>query len=56
VTAAGWKTGQSDRKVTVELLGGELQIEINEAGHAIMTGPAETVFQGDWLLTLPALK
>ncbi len=56
VTAAGWKTGRSDRIATVELPGGQLQIEINEAGHAIMTGPAETIFAGTWLATLPALK
>ncbi len=56
VTAAGWKTGRSDRAVTVELPGGQLQIEINGAGHAIMSGPAETIFEGTWRATPPALK
>lgn len=41
-------TGKTDRKVTVHLLGGELEIEWNEADdHIYMTGPAVTVFSGE---------
>lgn len=40
--------GYTDRKVTVELLGGNLEIEWNkEDNHVYMTGPATTVFEGE---------
>ncbi len=40
-------TGRSDRRATVELPGGQLQIEWSEAdNHLYMTGPAEKVFVG----------
>lgn len=38
--------GLCDRKVTVELPGGELDIEWVEGGSVLMTGPATTVFTG----------
>ena len=39
--------GYTDRKVTVELLGGNLEIEWSEKdNHVYMTGPATTVFEG----------
>jgi diaminopimelate epimerase len=39
------------RRVTVELLGGNLEIEWDEpTNHVFMTGPAVEVFKGDWLL------
>ncbi len=42
---------RSNRKATLKLLGGSLLIEWNEAtNHIFMTGPAATVFEGDWLL------
>ena len=38
----------TDRKVTVHLLGGDLEIEWNkEDNHIYMTGPATTVFEGE---------
>ena len=38
------------RKATVELLGGNLEIEWNEEdNHVYMTGPAVTVFEGELL-------
>lgn len=38
----------TDRKVIVELLGGNLEIEWNEKdNHVYMTGPATTVFEGE---------
>ena len=41
--------GYTNRKVTVQLLGGNLQIDWNEKNnHVYMTGPATTVFEGDW--------
>lgn len=41
----------TDRTVTVKLLGGELLIEWEpESNHVFMTGPAVTVFEGEWLL------
>ncbi len=38
---------KTDRKVTVELLGGELEIEWAENDHVYMTGPAEIAFTGE---------
>jgi diaminopimelate epimerase len=41
-------TGRAQRKVEIELLGGNLQIEWREAdGHVAMTGPATEVFSGE---------
>ena len=43
--------GHTDRRVRVRLRGGDLDIEWNEEdNHVYMTGPAETVFEGeiDW--------
>lgn len=38
----------SDRKATLQLLGGNLEIEWDEAtNHVFMTGPAATVFEGE---------
>ena len=40
--------GLTDRKVTIELLGGNLEIEWNkENNHVYMTGSATTVFEGE---------
>lgn len=42
--------GYTDRKVTVQLLGGKLYIEWNENNnHVYMTGPATTVFEGRYI-------
>lgn len=39
---------QTERKVKVQLLGGDLEIEWNrQDDHVYMTGPAETVFEGE---------
>lgn len=46
VAVAGAKLGLLDRKVTVTLLGGELDIEWDDADRVWMTGPAEHVFEG----------
>ena len=43
-------TGNTERKVRMKLLGGELDIEWDEAtNHVFMTGGAVTVFTGEWL-------
>ena len=40
--------GKTDRKITVEVLGGKLCVEWNEQdNHVYMTGPARTVFAGE---------
>ncbi len=45
---ACYLNGYTERKVVIELLGGELQIEWNEEdNHVYMTGPAVTVFEGE---------
>ena len=46
-TVASILNGYTERKVVVELLGGELEVEWNEEdSHVYMTGPATTVFRG----------
>jgi diaminopimelate epimerase len=45
---AGIRLGWLDRNVEVQMRGGLLQIEWHEGdGHVLMTGPAETVFEGE---------
>ena len=42
-------TGRSERTATVRLRGGELDVRWDqEDGHVYMTGPAVTVFEGEW--------
>ena len=49
VCVAGVLTGRTERRVTVKLLGGDLQLEWNESdNHVYMTGPAVEVFSGEW--------
>lgn len=38
------------KEVTVHLLGGDLMINWTEAGNLLMTGPAETICAGDYIL------
>ncbi|MGI9859887.1 diaminopimelate epimerase [Moorella naiadis] len=48
-TVAGALTGRSNRKVTVHLAAGDLEIEWSPAdNHVYMTGPAVEVFRGDF--------
>lgn len=44
--AAAMRLGLVSPPVTVHLLGGDLRISKNPDGHIIMSGPAETVFEG----------
>ncbi len=47
--AAFVSQGLTEREVTVTLLGGDLHIRWDEeSGHIYMTGPAVTVFEGEW--------
>ena len=49
VCVAGALTGRSDRKVTIELLGGELELDWDkQTDHVMKTGGATEVFQGVW--------
>ena len=43
---AGVRRGLTDRRVTVEVDGGELQIEWAEDDHVLMSGPTATSFRG----------
>ena len=45
VMYASYLNGYCKEKATVELLGGKLEIDLQE-GHIFMTGPATTVFEG----------
>jgi len=41
--------GLTDKEVLVHLLGGDLSIRLDDAtGHIFMTGPAVTVYDGEW--------
>ena len=49
VCVAGVLESRTDRRITAQLPGGELEIEWDEAsGHVFKTGPAVEVFRGDW--------
>ncbi len=48
--AAAHLCGLTGKEVTVHLRGGDLNIVLGEDGHAYMTGPATTVFEGEWEL------
>jgi diaminopimelate epimerase len=49
VCVAGVLTGRTERRITSKLLGGDLQLEWDEAtNHVFMTGPAAEVFSGEW--------
>ena len=49
VLVAGVVTGRLARKATIHLLGGNLELEWNEANnHVYKTGPATDVFSGEW--------
>lgn len=45
-----FRLGLTDRKVRVSLPGGDLVIEYTEDGQVTMTGPAATVYTGEWEL------
>jgi diaminopimelate epimerase len=47
VVAATSRLGLTDRKVTVRSPGGELGIEIDQAGEIWLTGPVEEICSGD---------
>lgn len=48
VAVAARLHGYVGHKVNIKLLGGTLQLEWDGAGEVLMTGPAETVFHGEW--------
>ena len=48
VCVAGVLTERTERKITNQLLGGDLELEWAEDEHVYMTGPAEEVFRGEW--------
>jgi diaminopimelate epimerase len=49
VCVAGVLTGRTRRRLTVELRGGELELEWRaDDNHVFMTGPAVEVFSGEW--------
>ncbi len=49
VAVAGHLTGRTQRRITVHLLGGDLQLDWSEVDNRVyMTGPAVEVFRGEW--------
>jgi diaminopimelate epimerase len=50
VCVAGVLTGRTDKRIIAEVPGGELTLEWDGQGEVFMTGPAEEVFAGVWLL------
>jgi len=47
VTVAAVRRGLTDRKVTVVLDGGELDVEWREDGHVLMSGDVALSFRGE---------
>jgi diaminopimelate epimerase len=45
---AAARTGRTGRRATVHLPGGDLRIEWQDDNHVYMTGPAVTVFEGEY--------
>jgi diaminopimelate epimerase len=45
---AAFLTGRASRKSEVRLPGGCLEVEYLEDGRVLMTGPAQTVYEGVW--------
>ncbi len=51
VCVAGVLTGRTQRRLKVQALGGVLELEWNaDDSQVYLTGPAEEVFRGEWLL------
>lgn len=50
VGVAAYVTGRTGRHNLIHLPGGDLEIDYQENGRVLMTGPAATVFEGDWPL------
>lgn len=48
ITVAAQLHGYIDNKVAIKLPGGILEVEWNGAGEVFLSGPAETVFTGEW--------
>ena len=48
IAAAGNLLGLLDEKVEVKLPGGILTVEWDRIGDIFLSGPAETVFCGEW--------
>ena len=49
VCVAGVLTGRTQRRVTIRLLGGDLELQWDQdSEHVFQTGPAEEVFSGQW--------
>lgn len=48
VAVAGAVTDRTDRRVSVDLPGGRLEIDWSDDEHVYMTGPAVEVFTGEW--------
>lgn len=48
VAVAAQLYGYVDNKVSVKLPGGALQLDWDGTGEVLMSGPAETVFTGEW--------
>lgn len=50
VCVAGLLTGRTGHRIVAEVPGGELTLEWDGRGEVFMTGPADEVFEGVWLL------
>ncbi|MFC1987025.1 diaminopimelate epimerase, partial [Chloroflexota bacterium] len=48
VTVAARVLGYVDNKVDIKLSGGVLEVEWDGVGEVSLSGPAETVFTGEW--------
>ncbi len=53
ITVASQLLGYIDNKVNVKLPGGTLDVEWDRVGEVFLSGPAETVFSGEWMDGIP---
>jgi len=47
-TVAGQRHGYLGNKIDVKLPGGTLDVEWNDSGEVLLSGPTELVFNGEW--------
>ncbi len=48
VCAEGVRRGMLGRRIQIGVRGGTLGVELRAGGHAILSGPAASVFEGEW--------
>ncbi len=50
ILAAMAEQGKADRSAEIEMPGGVIRIDLDQEGQITMTGPADYVYRGEWLI------